>query len=79
MELYKSEYSKDKGKGKLDKVLLKCRDYNYYKLVNFLYTSQKDQAIILKALFYCDIDVVLKFNALLSNSINLFFLNFLFL
>lgn len=66
MELFKSEYSDNKGDGKLDKVLLKCEDSNYYKLTNFLYTTQNEQALILKALYECDINVVLKFGILES-------------
>ena len=66
MELFKTEYSDNKGDGKLDKVLLKCEDYNYYKLTDFLYTSQNEQALILKALYECDINVVLKFGILES-------------
>ena len=66
MELFKTEYSDNKGNGKLDKVLLKCADYNYYKLTDFLYTSQNEQALILKALYECDINVVLKFGILES-------------
>ncbi len=66
MELLKSEYSDSKGNGKLDKVLLKCKDSNYYKLTEFLYTSQNEQALILKALYECEINVVLKFGILES-------------
>jgi len=66
MELFKSEYSDNKGNGKLDKVLLKCQETNYYKLTEFLYTSQNEQALILKALYECDINVVLKFGILES-------------
>ena len=64
MELFKSEYSDNKGNGKLDKVLLKCEETNYYKLTEFLYTTQNEQALILKALYECDINVVLKFGIL---------------
>ena len=66
MELLKTEYSENKGNGKLDKVLLKCEESNYYKLTEFLYTSQNEQALILKALYECDINVVLKFGILES-------------
>ncbi len=66
MELLKSEYSDSKGNGKLDKVLLKCKDSNYYKLTEFLYISQNEQALILKALYECEINVVLKFGILES-------------
>lgn len=66
MELLKSEYSQNKGNGKLDKVLLKCEESNYYKLINFLYISQNEQAIVLKALYECEINVVLKFGILES-------------
>jgi hypothetical protein len=44
MELIKCEYSNNKGNDKLDKILLKCEDSNYYKLTEFLYTSQNEQA-----------------------------------
>ena len=37
MELLKTEHSKNKGFGKLDKVLLKCNEPNFYELVEFLY------------------------------------------
>lgn len=68
MELSKSEFSNNKGNGKLDKVLLKCEDSNYYKLTEFLYTSHSEQALILKlkALYECEINVVLKFGVLES-------------
>ena len=66
MELLKSEYSQNKGKGKLDKILLKCEESNYYKLAEFLYTSQNNQALIVKALYECEINVVLKFGILES-------------
>ena len=61
MELYKTEYSTAIGKGKLDKILLNCKNDSYYKLKDFLYTSQNNQAIVLNALYQCNIDVVLKF------------------
>ena len=66
MELLKTEYSKSKGNGKLDKVLLKCEEPNYYKLTEFLYTSQNEQALILKALYKSNINLVLKFGILES-------------
>jgi len=66
MELLKSEYSERKGIGKLDKVLLKCSESNYYELTNFLYTSQNEQAIILFALYEHKINVILKFGILES-------------
>jgi len=66
MELLKTEYSESKGDGKLDKVLLKCTEPNYYILKDFLYISQNEQAIVLKALYECDINVVLKFGILES-------------
>jgi len=66
MELLKTEYSENKGIGKLDKVMLKCEESNYYKLTEFLYTSQNEQALVLKALYECDINVVLKFGQLES-------------
>ena len=52
MELLKTEHSQSKRNGKLDKVLLKCDEPNFYKLINFLY--------------YYKIDVVLKFGILES-------------
>ena len=96
MELYKTEYSSTKGKGKLDKILLNCENDSYYKLKDFLYTvnsldflfntknlvnfrdslyqeifgtkilcedytAQNNQAIVLNALYKCDINLVLKF------------------
>ena len=66
MELIKTEYSQSKGNGKLDKILLKCTEPNYYKLTEFLYTSQNQQALILKALYECSIDIVLKFGIVQS-------------
>ena len=66
MELYKTEYSQTKGNGKLDKILLKCEESNYYKLTEFLYTSQNSQALVLKALFEYKINIVLKFGILES-------------
>lgn len=66
MELIKTEYSLSKGIGKLDKVLLKCTDPNYYILTDFLYISQNEQATVLKALYECDINIVLKFGILES-------------
>lgn len=57
MELYKSEFSLNKGAGKLDKLLLTCDDPEYYKLTNFLYISQN-------ALYKSNIDLVLKFSYL---------------
>ena len=61
MELYKTEYSSIRGKGKLDKILLNCENDSYYKLKDFLYTAQNNQAIVLNALYKCDINLVLKF------------------
>jgi hypothetical protein len=66
MELLKTEYSENKGVGKLDKVMLKCEESNYYKLIEFIYISQNEQALVLKALYECDINVVLKFGQLES-------------
>ena len=66
MELLKTEYSETKGNDKLDKVLLNCNESNYYKLTEFLYTSQNYQALILKALYECDLNIVLKFGILES-------------
>ena len=66
MELYKTEYSQTKGKGKLDKVLLNCEESNYYKLIEFLYISQNNQALILKTLYDNKLNLVLKFGILES-------------
>ena len=66
MELLKTEYSENKGISKLDKVLLKCEESNYYEITEFLYISQNEQAIVLKALYECGINVVLKFGILES-------------
>lgn len=66
MELIKTEYSQSKGNGKLDKVLLKCEEPNYYELIDLLYTSQNEQAIIIKALYDYKINIVLKFGVLNS-------------
>ena len=52
MELLKSEYSNIKGVCKLDKIYINCKDVSYFKLIDFLYTSYNQQAIIIKAL--CD-------------------------
>lgn len=66
MELLKTEHSQSKGIGKLDKVLLKCEEPNYYELTNFLYVSQNEQALILRALYECNVNVILKFGVLES-------------
>jgi hypothetical protein len=66
MELLKTEYSENKGIGKLDKILLKCEEFNYYKLTELLYISENEQALVLKALYECAINVVLKFGTLES-------------
>ena len=66
MELLKSEYSQNKANGKLDKVLLKCEETNFYKLSEFLYKSQNEQALIIKTLYECETNVVLKFGILES-------------
>jgi serine/threonine protein kinase len=66
MELLKTEHSQNKGNGKLDKVLLKCEESNYYKLTEILYISHNEQALILRALYECEINVVLKFGILES-------------
>ena len=50
MELIKTEYSQSKG-----------TEPNYYILTDFLYTSQNEEAIVLKALYERNINVVLKF------------------
>ena len=63
MELYKTDYSSlNRGMGKLDKVLLKCQDDSFYKLIQFLYVSHNQKAIVLKALYDRNLDIVLKFN-----------------
>jgi hypothetical protein len=62
MELLKTEYSENKGIGKLDKTLINCRESNYYKLIEFLYVSQNEQALVLNSLYNHKINVVLKFN-----------------
>ena len=36
----------------------------FYELTNFLYVSINEQAIVIKALYECEIDVVLKFGYL---------------
>jgi hypothetical protein len=41
--------------------MLKCEEPSYYKLTDFLYTSNNEQAIVLKALYEYNINVVLKF------------------
>lgn len=64
MELFKTEYSESKGNGKLDKVLLKCTETNYYILTDFLYTTQNEEANVKKALNECNTNVVLKFGIL---------------
>ena len=66
MELLKTEYSDSKGNGKLDKVLLKCTESNFYILKDFLYISQNEQALVLEALYESNINVVLKFGVLES-------------
>lgn len=66
MELLKTEYSQNKGIGKLDKVLLKCDEPNYYELTNFMYISQNEQALILRALHAHNINIILKFGVLES-------------
>lgn len=66
MELLKTEHSQNKGIGKLDKVLLKCEESNYYKLTEILYTSHNEQALILRALYECDVNIILKFGILES-------------
>ncbi len=55
MELQKTEYSDSKGIGKLDKILLKYEESYYYKLKEFLYIAHNKQALIIKALYECDI------------------------
>ena len=64
MELLKTEYSENKGVGKLDNVLLKCEEPNYYKLTKLLYISLNEQAIILRALYESNINIILKFGIL---------------
>ena len=64
MELYKTEYSNSRGKGKLDKILINCKNTSYYKLKEFLYKSQNDQAIVINALYDNNVAIVLKFGIL---------------
>jgi len=64
MELYKTEYSSSRRKGKLDKVLLKCKDTSYYKLTKFLDTSHNKQSVVINALYDNNVDIVLKFGIL---------------
>ncbi len=66
MELFKTEHSNNKRDGKLDKVLLKCDDPNYYELTNYLSNSNIEQSLILKALYESKTNVVLKFGILES-------------
>lgn len=61
MDLLKTKHSVNKGIGKLDKVLLKCEESNYYKLTKFLYISQNEPALILNVLYESNINIVLKF------------------
>ena len=61
MELIKTSHTHSKGIGKLDKVLLKCNESNYYKLTEFLFVSSNTESLVLRALYHCEIDVVLKF------------------
>jgi hypothetical protein len=51
MELVKTEYSLTKGMGKLDKVLLKYDEPKYYKLTEFLFTSNNNASFVIKALY----------------------------
>jgi hypothetical protein len=51
MELQKSEYSFNRGDGKLNKVSLSCENPIFYELTNLLYKSDNEQAIILNALY----------------------------
>jgi len=64
MELYKTEYSSSRRKGKLDKVLLKCKDTSYYKLNKFLDISKNEQSVVINALYDNNVDIVLKFGIL---------------
>jgi len=64
MELYKTEYSSSRGKGKLDKVLLKCKDTSYYKLNKFLDISKNEKSVVINALYDNKVDIVLKFGIL---------------
>ncbi len=66
MELFKTEHSNNKRDGKLDKVLLKCDDPNYYELTDYLSNSNIEQSLILKALYESKTNVVLKFGILES-------------
>jgi len=62
MELYKTEYSSSRGK--LDKVLINCKDISYYNLKEFLYTSKNEQSVVINALYDNNVDIVLKFGIL---------------
>jgi len=64
MELYKTEFTSSRGKGKLDKVLINCKDISYYKLKEFLYTSKNEQSVVINALYDNNVDIVLKFGIL---------------
>ena len=64
MELLKSEYSNTKGISKLDKVYINCKDVSYFTLIDFLYTSYTEQAIVLQVLYDYKKDIVLKFGIL---------------
>ncbi len=66
MELFKTEHSNNKRDSKLDKVLLKCGDPNYYELTDYLSNSNIEQSLILKALYESKTNVVLKFGILES-------------
>lgn len=61
MELIKTEYSQNKGNGKLDKIFVECNNPIYYKLINFLYTSHNNNALVINALYKLNINIVMKF------------------
>jgi hypothetical protein len=63
MNLLKTEHSCSKGIIKLDKVLLKYDDTNYYELVNYLSKSSKYnyEGELLKSIYDSNTNIVLKF------------------
>ena len=66
MNLYKTEFSSLCGKGVLDKMLINCENKSYYELENFLYKSDDDKSVVIKALNKKGYDIVLKFNTVIS-------------
>ena len=69
MELYKTKFSQDKGKGKLDKILLKCNETNYYEstyyeLIKYAHMTDNEHLMLLVALYESEVDSILKFGIL---------------